>query len=138
MKIEQLRRLVTDETWRQCIERAKNEEVIEVLQALFDHILSVLSPRIDDIRVEDGRAISFFSDDREFLTVNITRSDLRIYIHPSARASFDPAASFPVEKFRFWTSSFQKSSGRYRAMSVWISGNECIEGVKGILGGIAE
>ncbi len=129
-----MKNLFSEETWLQCRDRLKDKEVFTVLQALFDHIVNTLATRIDDIRTGDGRAISFFQDGREFLTINITRYDLRIYIHPSARVLFDPAAQFRVERFSLWKSSYQKSSGKYRAMSVWISKAEFLEGVREIIG----
>lgn len=126
--------LFSEETWLQCRDRLKDKEVFTVLKALFDHIVNTLAPRIDDIRTDDGRAISFFQGGRKFLTINITRYDLRIYIHPAAQVLFDPTAQFRVERFNFWKSSFQKSSGKYRAMSVWISKAEFLEGVREIIG----
>lgn len=65
--------------------------------------------------------ISFFSGKREFLTINITRKDMRIYVHPPAGAYFDADDKFKVEKFRFRDGSFNKTTGKYRALSFWIS-----------------
>jgi len=132
-KIENLHVLVTKENWQHCYKRLKKKQTIEVLQPLFNHIVDTLTSRIDDIKVDNGRAISFYSDGREFLTINITRYNLRIYIHPPARALFDPDEKFQVEKFNFWESSYQKRSGKYRALSVWISEKEYFQAVNDII-----
>jgi hypothetical protein len=125
--------MVDAETLQQCSARAKNKDVVEVLRKLFEYVIDTLGKRIDDLRADDGKALSFFSKGREILTINVTRKNLRIYIHPSARAFFDPKAKFRVEKFRFWDGSFQKTTGKYRAMSVWISEKQYLPGVKKIL-----
>ncbi len=138
MKVENLNSLVSEEDWQQFYERLKNKQVMEVLHELFNHIVDTLAKRIDAVKVDNGRAISFFSNDREFLTINVTRNDLRIYIHPAARTFFDPDAKFQVEKFNFWKSSYQKTSGKYRAMSVWISEKEYLQGVKEVIDLIPE
>jgi len=122
--------MVNEEVWQKCSERLKNEETVEVLHELSDYIVDTLSDRIDEIKIEDGKAISFFSQGREILTINITRKNLRIYIHPPAMAFFESKAKFDVEEFRFWEGSFRKSSGKYRGMSVWISEKKYLPGVK--------
>ena len=133
MKAESLKDVVSKEVWQQCSLRPKEEETVEVLHKLFDCIVDTMADRINEIKADDGKAISFFSEGREFLTINVTRKDLRIYIHPKAGAFFDPKAKFDVEKFRFWDGSFHKASGKYKAMSVWISEKKYIPGVKKIL-----
>jgi hypothetical protein len=133
-----LKELVDEESWQQCSTRLKKEETAEVLHKLFDYVVDALEKRIDEIKADDGRAISFFSREREILTINVTRKDLRIYIHPPARAFFDPKARFKVEKFRFWEGSYQKTSGKYRALSIWISKKKFIPGVKKIIEQIPE
>jgi len=125
---------ISEEAWRQFHEKLKNKAVIGVLQRLFDFVLNTLAQRIDEIKIEEGKAISFFSCEREFLTINVTRKDLRIYIHPTAKPYFDPEAKFQVEKFRFWDASYQKSSGKYCAMSVWISEAKYLPGLREIIG----
>ncbi len=120
IKSKPLKKMVSKEVWQQCSSRLKNEGTIEVLYKLFDHIVDILADRIGEIKTDDGKSISFFSEGREILTINVTRKDLRIYLHPQAKAFFDPEAKFDVEKFRFWEGSFHKTSGKNRAMSVWI------------------
>jgi hypothetical protein len=125
--------MVSKKVWQQCSLRLKNEEAVEVLESLFDLIVDILADRIDEIKTEDGRSISFFSEEREFLTINVTRKDLRIYIHPKAGAHFDPKAKYDLERFRFWEGSFHKASGKYRGISVWISEKRHLSVVKKIL-----
>ena len=115
---------------------AKAQDTMQVLQALFDYVTEVLADRIDEIRPDDGRAISFFSEKREFLTINVTRKDLRVYVHPKAGAYFDPKAKFGVEKFRFWDTSYHKASGKYRALSFWISEKKYLSAAKKIIDAI--
>ncbi|MCK4321254.1 hypothetical protein KAX08_01905 [candidate division WOR-3 bacterium] len=133
MDIKSLKELVSEKFWQECSERLKNKEVVEVLHKLFDYIVNTLSTRIDGIKTEDGKAISFFSQGREFLTINVTRKNLRIYIHPPAGAFFEPEAKFGVEEFRFCEGSFRKSTGKYKGLSVWISEKKYLPGVKEII-----
>ncbi len=133
MKRESLKNMVNKEVWQQCSLRLKNEEAVGVLYKLFDYIIDTLAERIDEIKTEDGKTISFFFEGREFLTINVTRKDLRIYIHPKAGVFFDPKAKFDVEKFRFWETAYHKASGKNRAMSVWISEKQYLPRVKKII-----
>ncbi len=133
MNRESLRKKVSKDVWKQCSLRLKEEETFEVLRSLFDYIADILADRISDIKTEEGKSISFFSEEREFLTINVTRKDLRIYIHPKAKAYFDPQAKFVVERFRFWDGSFHKATGKYRGMSVWISEKKYMPAVKKII-----
>ena len=133
MIVKSLKDLVNKEVWKQYSARLKKEEVLEVLHKLFEYIVETLATRIEDIKTDNGRAISFFSKGREILTINVTRKDLRIYIHPPARAFFNPEAKFEVEKFRFWEGSYHKSSGKNRAMSFWISKMKYFPGAKEII-----
>lgn len=131
-----LKSMVRDHTWRSCSARSRNPAAISALHRLFDLIIEMLADRIDDVKVDNGKAISFFSGGREILTINVTRKDLRIYIHPAAGALFDPKMRPRVERFRFWEGSCQKSSGMYRAMSFWISDVKYLRGAREILRGI--
>ena len=133
MKTESLKNMVSKEVWQKCSLRLKKEETVEVLHKLFDYIVDTMADRINEIKTEDGKSISFFSEGREILTINVTRKDLRIYIHTKAKAFFDPKAKFDVERFRFWDGSFHKASGKYKAMSVWISEKKYLVGVKEII-----
>jgi len=136
MKSESLRQMIPGDRWQQFGSRLKAEDTAQVLHALFDYVTEVLADRIDEIKTDDGRAISFFSEKREFLTINLTRKDLRVYVHPKAGAYFDPKAKFGVEKFRFWDTSYHKASGKYRAMSFWISEKKYLPAAKKIIDAI--
>ena len=133
MRSESLREMLPEAAWQQFASRLKTESTVQVLHALFDYVIKVLADRIDEIKTDDGRAISFFSEKREFLTINVTRKDLRVYVHPKAGAYFDPKAKFGVEKFRFWDTSLHKASGKYRAMSFWISEKKYLSAAKKII-----
>ena len=136
MKSESLRQMIPGGTWQQFASRLKTENTMQVLQALFDYINKTLAKRIDELKTDESRAISFFCQGREFLTINVTRNDLRVYVHPKAGAYFDPKAKFGVEKFRFWDTSLHKASGKYRALSFWISEKKYLAGAKKIIDAI--
>jgi hypothetical protein len=131
--IKSLKALVDDDIRKICSARLKDDMSVEILRALIDYIVSRLYDRIDDIKYPDGKTISLYSDKREFLTINLMRVGFRIYIHPAANVFFDPKSKFKVAKFRFWDASFQKSSGKYRGMSVWIEDKKYLPGVKEII-----
>lgn len=80
-----------------------------------------------------GEGLSFFSGGKEFLTVGVCLRNLRIYVHPAAGAFFDPGASFDVEKFRLWDSSYRKTTGMYVGMTVWVSEAEHLPAFKEIV-----
>ncbi len=127
-----------EDVWQQYSQRLKDPTVIEVLHKLFDIIVELLAERIDDIRDVDGKAISFFSKEREILTINITRKNLRVYIHPSSLAYFDPEMEYRVEKLSFWESSYHIKTGKYRGLSVWISNKKYLRGIEKILRNIPQ
>ena len=122
--------LVDEDIWEQCSQRCKDAAVVDVLHKLSESVIKLLAERIDDIKTIDGRAISFFSRGREILTINVTRNDLRVYIHPPAMAYFDPKLEYKVEKLSFWESSYHKKTGKYRGLSVWISNKKYLRGVE--------
>lgn len=128
-----LKRIIDKDIWNLCAPKLKDEQTADILRDLLDHIVDNLSDRIDNIECPDGKAISFFSAGREFLTINIMRVGFRIYIHPAANVFFDPKSKFKVGKFRFWDASFQKTSGKYRGMSVWIENKKYLPGVRKII-----
>jgi hypothetical protein len=125
--------MVGEAFWRESAERLPSAEAAAALRELFDHVADVLEARIDDVKVDDGKALSFYSGGREFLTFNVTRDGLRVYVHPPAGVFFEPEATFAVEKFRFWEGSYQKRTGKYRALSFWISTPEHLPGARDII-----
>ena len=133
MNRESLRKKVRKEVWQQCSLRIEKEGTFEALRSLFDYMVDILADRISDTRTEDGKTISFFSERGEFLTINVTREDPSIYIHPKVRVCFDPQAKFAIERFRFWDGSFHKATGKDGGMSVWISEKKCLPAVKRLL-----
>jgi len=133
MSAKFLKELVKKDFWQKSSERLKKDNIVEVLQELFIYILDALATRIDDIKTDGGKAISFFSKGKEFLTINVTRKDLRIYIHPQAKAFFGPKSKFKVEKFRFWEGSYHKKSDKFKAMSIWISEKKYLKEVERII-----
>lgn len=137
MNADLLRAKVGEGAWQSISARLKSAETREVLHDVFECILERLSSRIEDIRVDEERnAICFFTEGREFLTINVTRRDMRIYIHPAAGAFFDPDAEFEVERFSLWKASLQKKSGKHRGMSAWISDKKYLPGVKNLIDSI--
>ena len=136
MEQKSLREKIDEHTWNQFSTRLPTKEAVEVLRELFDYTVKNLSTRIDQIKIDDSKAISFFSDSREFLTLNITRNNLRIYIHPAAGIFFEPKMSIRVEKFNLWKSSYHKTSGKYRGISVWISKKMYLTEVKSLIDNI--
>ncbi len=138
MKPDSIRKLVGEDVWQQYSQRLKDPTVIDVLHKLFDIIVELLAKRIDDIRDVDGKAISFFSKGREILTINITRKNLRVYVHPPSLAYFDPELEYKVEKLSFWESSYHKKTGRYRGLSVWISNKKYLRNIEKIIRNIPQ
>lgn len=133
MKEKCLKNSISSKIWDQFSSKLRKKETVEVLHELFGYIMDKLNERIDDIKIDEGKAISFFSNSREILTINVTRKDLRIYIHPPAHVFFRPKEKFGVEKFNFWEGSYRKTFGKYTAMSFWISENRYLSGVKEII-----
>jgi hypothetical protein len=113
---------ISEEFWEKCLARPKKEGVAAVLTKVCDYAVNTLSERIDKVEERGkGEGLSFFSGGKEFLTVNVCLRNLRVYVHPPAGAAFDPDAEFDVEKFRFWDSSYRKTTGKYVGMTVWVS-----------------
>jgi hypothetical protein len=133
MRSDKLKAMVTNQDWQDCAARLKSESTVDALHGLFDLIIDRLAGRLDEIKVADGRTISFMAEGREILTINVTRKDLRIYIHPPAKALFPPKMHPRVERFRFWDGSYQKTSGMYRGMSFWISDPRYLPGAGEII-----
>jgi len=133
MKPDLLRRLISQDAWQQYSQRLQDPTVVDVLHELFENVVELLAKRIDDIRDVDGKAISFFSKGREILTINITRKNLRVYVHPPSLAYFDPDLEYGVERLSFWESSYHKRTGRYRGLSVWISSEKYLRDIEKII-----
>jgi len=125
---------LNDDFWKRAAPRPKKEGIIELARELHNYILDTLKERIDEVQ-ERGKAegMAYISEGREILLINIGMRFLRIYVHPAAGAAFDPDETFAVERFRFWDSSFRKTTGKYVGMTVWVSETEHIKTMKEIV-----
>jgi hypothetical protein len=128
-----LRRAIGAEFWRESSGRLPSAEAAEVLRELVAHVVDGWARRVDGVKTVGGEGVIFNSRGRPFLTVNVCRKDLRVYVHPEAGALFEPEAEFDVEKFRFWEGSFRKTSGKFNALSFWISKRGHLAGARDIL-----
>lgn len=120
---------IDEQAWERFSAKLKNAEAMDVLRELAGCVNHRLGSRIEDVTTSEG-GVSFISKGREFLTINVTRKGLRVYFHPPAGALFSKDEEFSVERTSIWESSFQKASGMYRAMTVWVSKKEHIPGIK--------
>ena len=123
---------INKQTWEQISAKLSSAETIRVLHELVNYVTNRLRLRIDQVKASKDN-IAFLSKGREFLTINITRTGLRIYFHPLAGALFSKDEKFSVEKVSIWESSFQKASGKYRAMTAWVSKEEHLSGIKTLI-----
>jgi hypothetical protein len=123
---------INDQTWNQISTKLANVEALKVLREVVNYATERLGSRIDEVK-SSGDAIAFLSEKREFFTINVTRKDLRIYFQPSCGALFSKDEKFGVEKVSIWEGSFQKASGKYRAMTAWVSKEEHLQGVKKLI-----
>jgi len=133
MDKKSLRRAVSAAFWEKSSTKLKSEEAAAALRELFDYVVATLARRVDDVKTEAGKAVSFFEAGREFLTINVGRENLRVYVHPPAGVLFEPEATFDVEKFRFWEASFQKKTGKFRGMSFWVSAPAHLPGARAVI-----
>ena len=128
-----LKRAIGREFWRESASRLPSDEAAEVLRDLVACVVDGWARRVDEVKTVGGEGVIFLSRGRPFLTVNVCRKNLRVYVHPEAGALFEPEATFDVEKFRFWEGSYRKTSGKYNALSFWISKREHLPGAREIL-----
>lgn len=118
--------------WEQFSAKLSSAEVMRVLRELVNYVTDRLRPRIDRMKTSKD-SVAFLSKGKEFLTIKVTRTGLRIYFHPPADVLFDKNEKFSVEKVSIWESSFQKASGKYRAMTAWVSKEEHLPGIKALI-----
>jgi hypothetical protein len=123
---------IDEHTWKQISTKLTNVEALKVLREVVDYATERLRSRIDELKPSRD-AIAFLSDGKEFLTINVTRTNLRIYFQPSCGALFSKDEKFAVEKVSIWEGSFQKSSGKYRAMTAWVSKEGHLPAIKKML-----
>jgi len=120
---------IDEQTWKQISTKLTDAEALRVLRQLVDYVAERLKSRIDRVKSSKD-AIAFFSKGKEFLTINVTRTNLRIYFQPSSGALFGKDEKFAVEKISLWEGSFQKATGKYRALTAWVSKEEHLSGIK--------
>ncbi len=123
---------ISKQTWEQFSAKLSSAEATSVLRELVSYVTDRLKSRIDQVKTSKD-SVAFLSEGREFLTINVTRTGLRIYFHPPAGMLFSQDEKFPVEKVSIWAASFQKASGKYRAMTAWISKKEHLPGIKTLI-----
>jgi len=124
--------VINKEVWEQFSAKLSNVEAISVLRELVNYVTIRLKSRIDHVKTSKD-SVAFFSKGKEFLTINITRTGLRIYFHPPAGVLFSKDEKILVEKVSIWEGSFQKASGKYRAMTIWVSKEEHLPGIKTLI-----
>jgi hypothetical protein len=121
--------VIDEKTWKRYSAKLPNSEALKVLREVIDYITRKLEARVDDTDVwREG--VAFFSKGREFLTVEVTTKGLRIHFYPSAGALFGDKEKFSVERVNLWKSSYRKASGKYHALTAWVSKEEHLPGIK--------
>jgi len=120
---------IDEQAWKQISSKLTDVEALKVLREVVNYAAERLKSRIDEVRLSKD-VIAFLSKEKEFLTINVTRTNLRIYFQPSSGALFSKDEKFAVEKVSFWEGSSQKSSGKYRAMTAWVSKEDHLLGIK--------
>jgi|GEM_PF-712637 len=128
-----LERALGAEFWRESSARLPSAEAAEVLRELVGHVVAGWARRVDGVKTVGGEGVIFLSRGRPFLTINVCRRNMRVYVHPEAGALVAPEATFDVEKFRFWEGSYRKTSAKYNALSFWVSKREYLAGARQIL-----
>jgi len=120
---------IDEQTWKQISAKLTDAEALKVLREVVNYANERLKSKIDKVK-SSRDAIAFLSKGKELLTINVTRTNLRIYFQPASGALFSKDEKFAVEKVSIWEGSFQKSSGKYRAMTAWVSKEEHLQGIK--------
>jgi len=123
---------IDEQTWKQISTKLKDVETLKVLREIVNYAAERLKSRIDEVKSSKD-AIVFLSKGKEFLSIYVTRTNLRIYFHPSSGALFSKDEKFAVEKVSIWETSFQKATGKYRGMTAWVSKEEHLPGIKALL-----
>jgi len=123
---------IDERMWKRYSAKLPNSEALKVLRELIGYVVKKLEPRIDDTDVwREG--VAFFSKDKDFLTIEVTTKGLRIHFYPSAGVLFNSQENFSVERINLWKSSYQKASGKYRAMTAWVSRETHLPAIKKLI-----
>lgn len=120
---------IDEQTWKQISTKLTDVGALKALREVVNYATERLKSRIDEVKSSKD-IIAFSSGGKEFLTINVTRTNLRIYFQPSSGALFSKDEKFAVEKVSIWEGSLQKASGRYRALTAWVSKEEHLPGIK--------
>jgi hypothetical protein len=123
---------IDERIWKQVSTKLTDIEALKVLREVINYATERLKSRIDEVK-STRDVIAFFSKGKEFLTINVTRTNLRIYFQPSSGALFNKDEKFAVEKVSIWEGSLQKASGKYQAMTAWVSKEEHLPGIKKLI-----
>jgi hypothetical protein len=123
---------INDETWKEISTKLTDTEALKVLREIVSYTTERLKSRVDEVKSSKD-VIAFLSKGKELLTINVTRTNLRIYFQPSCGALFGKDEKLAVEKVSIWEGSFQKTSGKYRAMTAWVSKEEHIPAIKTLI-----
>jgi len=126
---------IDEQIWKQISTKLTDAEALKILREVVNYATERLKSRIDGVK-SSRDVIAFLSKGKEFLTINVTRTNLRIYFQPSSGTLFSKDEKFAVEKVSLWGGSFQKSSGKYRALTAWISKQEHLPGIKKMIDSI--
>jgi hypothetical protein len=139
-----LTNVIDENTWIKFRNKLPNLEAQEVFCHIVEYVTNRLGTRIQEIRrlashfpgggVEkwlDG--ICFVSQDRDFLTINVTRKGLRIYFYPAAGVLLDPKEKYSFDAMSLWKTSHQKKTGKYRGFTIWVSKKSHLDGIKTLI-----
>jgi hypothetical protein len=109
-----------------------------LVDCVFAHSASVLKGRVDRTEpLTDRVGLAYLEEGREIFTINVIKGGLRLYFHPAAGLLFSDEEDYGVGKVSLWSSSFQKSTGKYRGMSAWVTNESHLAGAKALIDRIA-
>ena len=132
MRVKFVSGVIDERNWKRYSAKLPDSEALKVLREVIDYITKKLESRIDDTDVwREG--VAFFSEGKEFLTVEVTTKGLRIHFYPSAGVLFNGQEKFSVERVNLWKSSYRKALGKYRAMTAWVSKETHLPGIKRLI-----
>lgn len=129
MEVRFVNEEINEQVWKQFSAKLSSAEALDVLREVVNYVTDRLRSKIDQVKTSKD-SVAFFSKGKEFLTINVTRTGLRIYFHPPAGVLFGKDEKFLVEKISIWEGSLQKASGKYRAITAWVSKAEHLPGIK--------
>jgi len=109
-----------------------------ILDALFEYAAEALKGRVDRVeRLTDRVGLAYIEKGREIFTINVVKGGARLYFHPAAGSLFSDADDYGVKRISLWTSSFQRSTGKYRGVSAWVTNESHLAGAKALIDRLA-